>query len=285
MHVLIVGFGQLGCAVAGRLLKRHCQVTGVRRTVAPLLAGVTLLYLDITDPQSQTVLSRVTPDIVLYCVAASAQTEEVYHQQYVVGLRQAIAAQAHNTRLKHVFFVSSSRVYGQHQGEAIDETTSPQTPDWGGQQLLAAEALLLPLAVPSTVLRLSGIYGEGRYYFIRLSQQPAQWAPHNTWTNRIHIDDAADAIVHLMLLAYQQQTLATMYLVTDNHPVLQYDVLRWLADCQGIAHQHIATPTTIAGKRLLNHALRQTGVVLQYPDYSAGYLPLLKAYTQPAHGA
>src|SRR5690554_7953085 len=65
-------------------------------------------------------------DILVYSVAAPAFTHEGYHSYYYRGLRHILRAlKGHN--LKHAFFVSSSSVYHQMDGEWVDEhsETSP----------------------------------------------------------------------------------------------------------------------------------------------------------------
>ena len=66
------------------------------------------------------------------------------------------------------------------------------------------------------------------------------------------------------------------YIVTDDMPTQQYEVLQWLATQQGVDVSHIRIPPISGGKRLSNKRLRDTGFHLLYPNYQVGYRQLLK---------
>jgi nucleoside-diphosphate-sugar epimerase len=274
-HVLIVGCGDLGSAVARQLTAAGVRVSGTRRNPGDLPEGVDFIQLDVTDPGSVARLSRVHPDVLLYCVAAGAQTDDNYKAHYVDGLRHVLQALQPGQSLRHVFFVSSTRGYGQTGDALLDETTPPLPVDFGGVRLLEAEAVLAAMQVPSTVLRLSGIYGPGRTRLIDLARLPSAWPQQNVWTNRIHRDDAARFIAHCMQCAVAEEALAPLYVVTDSAPVAQYEVLQWLAAQQGVEAGMIKPPQVSGGKRLSNARMLATGFTLQYPDYRSGYGALL----------
>ena len=125
-------------------------------------------------------------------------------------------------RLQRVLLVSSSAVYGECTGDWVDEDTPAAPPGFNGEVLLEAERVLAAQPVPSIVLRLAGLYGPGRLQLIeRLRAGQARVpraAPH--WANRIHVDDAAQAIAHLLALPDPQP----LYLGVDDTP-LPLDVL------------------------------------------------------------
>ena len=271
--VLIVGCGDLGGTVAKQLSAMDIQVTGVRRSDAAI-SGVKIIQADITDSASLEVLKPIQPDILIYCVAANGQTDEQYKANYVDGLCNALATQSEKKNLKHVFFVSSTRVYGQKTDALLDEATPAIAADFGGERLLEAEALLNDLSCNATVLRLSGIYGAGRLRMINLAKSPQNWPAQNSWSNRIHKDDAAAFIVFLVQQALASKPIANCYIVTDSRPSSQYEVLSWIAN-QMQMNSDVTTPAIEGGKRLSNYAMLSTGFQLQYPDFMAGYKALL----------
>ena len=273
--VLIVGCGDLGGTVAAQLSAMNIQVTGVRRSDTAM-TGVKIIQADITDVSSLEVLKPIQPDILIYCVAANGQTDEQYKANYVDGLRNVLATQSENSNLKHVFFVSSTRVYGQKTDALLDESTPAIAADFGGERLLEAEALLNNLSCNTTVLRLSGIYGAGRLRMINLAKSPQNWPAQNSWTNRIHKDDAAAFMVFLVLQVLASKPIGTCYIVTDSKPSSQYEVLSWIAN-QMQMNSDIATPAIEGGKRLSNQSMLSTGFQLQYPDFMSGYRALLAA--------
>jgi nucleoside-diphosphate-sugar epimerase len=273
-NVLIVGCGDLGQALATRLDPARYQVHGLRRS-PQALPGLAVVQADVTQPATLSVLQPLRPEILVYCVAADAQTDASYKAHYVDGLRHVLEA-LDATRLRHVFFVSSTRVYGQTGDDLLDEAVPAIPADFGGERLLEAEALLQTLACGTTVLRLSGIYGPGRTRMLRLAQQPDNWPAEHYWSNRIHRDDAAAFMAYLIEQAVATKPIDECYIVTDDVPVSQIEVLNWIAAQMGVAHLAATMPVT-GGKRLSNRRLRATGFQLAYPDYRAGYGHLIRS--------
>lgn len=272
-HILIAGCGDLGCLLGKQLVDDNFAVTGLRRSDAALPFGIDTFQADVSRPETLQGVAALRPDILVYCVAADAQTDESYRSHYVDGLRNVLSALPSDS-LRHIFFVSSTRVYGQTGDQWLDETTPAIPADFGGERLLQAEALLGEL--PATTLRLSGIYGPGRTRLLRLAQQPDNWPIQNSWGNRIHRDDAAAFTALLIRRTLQGETLASCYLVTDGHPAPQYEVLSWLAERQGLKTSFAVIPPVQGGKKLGNARMLATGFALSYPDYRAGYAELLR---------
>jgi hypothetical protein len=78
--------------------------------------------------------------------------------------------------------------------------------------------------------------------------------------------------------ALNKQTIEDTYIVTDDMPTQQYEVLIWLANQQKMDTSNIKAPAPLGGKRLSNKRLRDTGFELQYPNYQAGYSEILATF-------
>ncbi len=276
--ILIVGCGDLGLAIADLLANKHA-VFGLRRqsqgrSLQGQSSNFSMLQGDVTDPASLQILHALKPELILYCVAADAQTDAAYQAQYVMGLANVLATQRENTALRHVFFVSSTRVYGQDAGECLDDATPASPVDFGGQRLLEAEQLLKSLACPATALRLSGIYGPGRLRMINLAKNQT-WPMQNTWSNRIHRDDAAAFTVYLMEQVLAAKAVLACYIVSDATPVSLYTVLAWLAEQLQLTKPENWQQVAKSGKRLNSRLMQASGYKLRYPNYQAGYQTLL----------
>ena len=286
--ILIVGCGDLGTAIASNLKHEH-QVTGLRRSIHAPSSSIKTICADVTQPNTLSALLNLHPNIVIYCISADAQTDESYQAQYVTGLKNVLATQISNQVLGHVFFVSSTRLYGQKTDafldeDLLDESIAAIPSDFGGERLLEAEIALKDFCLnknmpcKSTSMRLSGIYGNGRLYLANMAKDVARWPTENNWSNRIHRDDAAGFIAFLADKALKNQPIEDCYIVTDDMPTQQYEVLQWLAIQQGIDTSSIQTPLISGGKRLSNKRLRSTGFQLQYPNYQVGYSKILKTF-------
>ena len=127
--------------------------------------------------------------------------------------------------------MSSTAVYGDAGGGWIDERTTPEPGGFSGRIIREAEELLHSrlrgTGITPVVLRLGGIYGPGRTRLIDQVRGGTAVIPAaSRFTNRIHRDDAAAAIVHLCTMG---TVPAPVYLGVDNEPAELGDVLGFLA--------------------------------------------------------
>ncbi|OIQ82086.1 hypothetical protein GALL_361380 [mine drainage metagenome] len=273
--VLIAGHGDLGGAIGRQLAATGLSVLGLRRSKRSHDDGIAVLTADVTRPETLACLDGADPRILVYCVAADAPNDDNYRLQYVDGLRHVLAALNQAGNLGHVFFVSSTRVYGQ-AGDGMLTESDPAIPaDFGGERLLEAERLLAGLSCGHTALRLSGIYGPGRERMLSLAGCAEKW-PQNSWSNRIHRDDAAAFVVHLIGRVLNGAMIEDCYIVTDSCPVPQHEVLRWLAGRMGHASGPASPPAPSGGKRLSNARMLASGFQLHYANYRDGYAALLR---------
>jgi nucleoside-diphosphate-sugar epimerase len=102
---------------------------------------------------------------------------------------------------------------------------------------------------------------------LRLGQASAPQAEAH-WANRIHVEDAAAAIVHLLALNQPDST----YLVTDSTPLPMRTLYEALAKLVGGPCPPVgAAPAMVGSKRLSNKRLLATGFALRWPDSREGY--------------
>jgi nucleoside-diphosphate-sugar epimerase len=274
-RVLLAGCGDLGMRVAQRLLARGDEVWALRRHPPVLDDGaIHWLGADLTQPESLRNLPRGITRLV-YLPTPDRREPRAYRATFVEGLQHLIDALGRQS-LQRVLLVSSSSVYGEQGGHWVDEHTPTVPRGFNGAVLLEAEQLLAAQPVTSIVLRLAGLYGPGRLQLLeRLRAGRAavpRALPH--WANRIHVDDAAAAIVHLLALPEPQ----SLYLGVDNTP-LPLDVLYdHLAGLLGVPPAADGEPPSGVGSKRLSHArLCASGFVPQWPDARAGYAALLGA--------
>lgn len=278
MRVLIAGCGDLGLHLAQLLLNHsNHSVLGIRRTppVAQDESGIEWIRADLTDPDTLIGLPKDITHIV-YAAAPNIRSEQAYRETYVLGLQNVLQA-IDSPSLKRVIFISSTAVYGDHGQDWVDENTPTQPVSFNGHILCEAERWLTEYAVQNKVsaicLRLSGIYGPGRNQLLEKLRLGLAAAPKTEehWVNRIHIDDAAAAIVHLLSLKNSEP----VYLVTDSTPLPMRTLYEYLAIIAGGPVPPVGQPTrTVGSKKLSNARLIASGYTFKWPDsrdaYSAG---------------
>jgi nucleoside-diphosphate-sugar epimerase len=265
-RLLIAGCGDLGIRLAGRLETSEWSVTGLRRRAEQLSAPIRPLAADLSDPASLAKL-ELDWDAVIYQATPGERSPPAYRQAYVEGL-QTLLDRVEPGRL---IFVSSTAVYGQDDGSWVDESSPTEPSAFNGEILLEAEGIAQ--AAGGLVVRFSGIYGPGRDFLLRqivagrarCREQPAQW------TNRIHADDCAAVLAHLLELDRPE----SLYCASDCRPSPRCEVLDWLASRLGQPQPAREIDSGGQGKRIDNRRLLASGYDFIYPDYQSGYGALL----------
>jgi nucleoside-diphosphate-sugar epimerase len=271
-RVLLAGCGDLGQRVAQRLLDRGASVWALRRHPPVERGAIRWVCGDLSDPASLGDLPEGITRVV-FLPAPDARDEITYRSVFVDGLRHLFGA-LDRAACRRVVFVSSSAVYGEHDGAWIDEATPADPLGFNGRVLLEAEQWLAAQACSSVALRLAGIYGPGRMQLIERLRSGQARVPRDVphWANRIHVDDAADAIVHLLML----DEVLPLYVGADDTPLPLDALYDFLAQQVGVAAPAAGgAPVGVGSKRLSNARLRASGFAPRWPDARDGYAALL----------
>jgi len=253
-------------------------------------AGIKPLRADVTKPQT---LEGVTEcfDWVVNCVSASGGGADEYRQVYVEGMRNLLRWLTDRSPQKFVY-TSSTSVYGQTDGSQVDETSPTRPTAATAQVLVNAEQILLGKSqqegFPGIVLRVAGIYGPGRGYWIRqyLSGEARIEGNGQRLLNMVHRDDVAGAII----CALSRGQSGQVYNVVDDKPVGQGVCLEWLAERLGrglppsvLEDPSIAGKRGSTNKRVSNRKLRtELEYRLIYPTFQEGFEAELQRLGFPA---
>jgi nucleoside-diphosphate-sugar epimerase len=282
-RVLLAGCGDVGLRVAQRLRARGDEVWGLRRgSRADGGEDLHWLHADLADRASLRGLPRGLTQLV-YLPAPAQGDADAYRALFPGGLRNLLAV-LDQAALRRVLLVSSSAVYGDHAGAWVDEST-PTAPLADNGKALCTTERWLAAARPAGALglRLAGLYGPGRLGLVARLRAGAVGVPRQVrhWANRLHVDDAAAAIAHLLQLAAPEP----LYVGVDDTPLpldVLYDELARLAGAPPPADG--PAPPRVGSKRLCNARLRASGWAPRWPDARLGYAALLGqvGYDAPA---
>lgn len=94
------------------------------------------------------------------------------------------------------------------------------------------------------------------------------------WSNRIHSDDCAGVLCHLVERYAANKPIETLYLATDSQPVTQHDLRRWMADQMQVKLEDEIVEQK-AARRCSNQRLLASGYQFIFPSYKEGYLALM----------
>ncbi len=277
MTLLVVGAGDLGLRVAGLVAAQGLPVVALKRRPVALPPGIDGLWADAAELPALRPTRRFKA--VLFCLTPDRRDPEAYRQTYVDRLRAVLDATDRPGPPPRLLFAGSTAVYAAEDGCPVDEDT-PTDPStdaalpFNGRILREAERLLHGRP-EACALRIGGIYGPGRDMLLRrlsTSGATVQREPP-LWTNRMHIDDVARAVLHLLALPH----LPTIVNLVDDQPTPQADVLDGLADLRGLPRLPAAPPDVLAsqGKRVSNARLKASGFHCQYPSWREGYAAML----------
>lgn len=260
--VLLVGCGRLGSAVGLLLAEQGHDVLALRRDAARVPAPLAGLGVDLTreSPELPAGIRRV-----VVALTARPRSEESYRATYVDGMLRALDALG--PQVERAVLVSSTGVLGDHgPDELVTEESEARPGDGPAAVLLEAERAFHDRLPGGVVLRLSGLYGGGSTALQDRVRAGDVSDPHR-WTNRIHRDDAASAVVHLLGLADADP----LYLGTDDEPAQLGDVAAFLAARLDAPAPPPADPSQGHGKRISNARLRATAWRPTYPTFREGY--------------
>ncbi len=185
-------------------------------------------------------------------------------------------------KLRWIGYLSTVGVYGDHDGDWVDETGECRPVSKRSTQRLAAENAWLELGertgLPVAVLRLSGIYGPGRNALVNLTNGTAKRLikPGQVF-NRIHVADIAGALWHL-----STNRLGGVFNVTDDMPAPPQDVVTYAAGLLGVEPPPEISFATAQlspmarsfygeNKRVSNGRIKDAGYRFRYPDYRSAF--------------
>jgi len=272
--LLSLGHGYSAQALARLLIPQGWQVIGTTRNPARAEAfraeGVEPLLL----PGSLApALARATH--VLTSVAPDAAGDPILRDH---------AAELAAARPAWVGYLSTTAVYGDHQGGWVDEDTALTPSTERGAARVKAEGDWAALGLPLHIFRLAGIYGPGRGPFEKVRDGSARRIikPGQVFS-RIHVEDIAQVVAASMA----RPRPGAVYNLCDDDPAPPEDVIGHAAELLGLPlppaipyDQAEMTPMARSfyaeSKRVRNDRIKdELGVRLRYPTYREGLAALL----------
>jgi len=291
-RVAILGCGYVGCELGRQLLPER-DVWGVRRSESGLdaveRAGIEPVRADLTEKDSLEAVPDV--DRVIFAASAGGRNAGAAREAYVEGLTSAIESFGERGSSPERFvYTGSTGVYGDFDGEEVDEETGIDPATERQEILLEAERRALELTaeygMAGTVVRFGGLYGPDRYRLERYLEGPVT----EGHLNLLHRDDAAGSVAFLLT---EGEARGEIVNVVDDEPVSKHRLADWLAAECGVEEpekrtveerladedlSEAAKARIAADKRCSNGKLRDLGYDFAYPTYHEGYRDAIEAY-------
>jgi len=280
--MLIFGHGYSAGVLSGQLLADGWRVIGTTRSGGKLAeTGVEeIVWSGKNTPDS---LISVLPEVthILVSVAPGPKGDGVLAQ---FGAEICAAAPS----IRWLGYLSTTAVYGDHQGGDVDETTPLDPATDRGRWRAKAEGDWTKLAdkcgLPLHIFRLAGIYGPARGPFAKVRAGTARRIiKAGQVFSRIHVEDIAQVLRASII----NPAPGAIYNVCDDLAAPPQDVIGYAAELlhlplpEAVPYE-IAEMTPMArsfyaeSKRVLNWRIkRDLGVSLLYPTYHEGLKALL----------
>ncbi|AKS47631.1 Nucleoside-diphosphate-sugar epimerase [Octadecabacter temperatus] len=199
-------------------------------------------------------------------------------------LRAEIAAR--RDQFEWVGYLSTTGVYGDHNGGWVDETTPLAPSTKRGQMRVDAEAAWQSLDLPLHIFRLAGIYGPGRGPFAKVRNGTARRIiKQGQVFSRIHVED----IAQILAASIAKPNPGAIYNLCDDDAAPPENVIAHAAELLGMPIPpaqdfETADMTPMArsfyaeSKKVRNDRIKsELGITLKYPNYRVGLAALLAA--------
>ena len=245
--VIIFGCGYLGTALAKYLLNQGVRVGALTRN-AEKAADLRKIGAELRTSYDQVAIEVIEGDLdsddwhegvegryesVVNCVSSAGGGLAGYQKSYVDGQR-SILEWAKSQSIRSYVYTSSTSVYPQDDGLLIDESADTSGAPATGQLLVESEVMLAKSDILPKwyVLRLAGIYGEGRHFLLNQIREGKGEIPGSGdyAMNMIHLEDIISAIYAALCV----EAPSGVYNIADNAPTIKADVVAYLAEAMGL---------------------------------------------------
>lgn len=270
MKIAIVGCGYVGSAIARRWSQDGHRVTatatGTERIAELKEVARDAVVMRGDDPSAMRELLQ-DQEAVLVSVGDRSRTK--YKETYLGTALNLVATLPQAPGLRQIIYTSSCSVYGDKNGEWVDEDSPVVPANDKIKTLCDTEQVLLGASSPEVrvcILRLGGIYGPGRE-IIKIFRNVAGTTRPGTGaepTNWIHLDDIVGALEFVRMKRSQG-----IYNLVHDVSLTSRELLDGLCQQYGLAEvswDPSAPPTRSYNARVSKQKIKVAGFELIHPE-------------------
>ena len=192
-----------------------------------------------------------------------------------------------NKKIKWLAYLSSTSVYGNHNGKWVDERSKLLSNNDTGINRIVAENEWLKLnyhhLIPTRIFRLSGIYSPERNIFLRLAREQVRYVKKsNHFFSRIHVADIAQVLSKSLIYSKPGE----IYNVADNMPCSYDQTISYACNLMGVKIPPSENFQLLKDSEMKNFykdskkvgnfkIKKDLKVKLQFPSYKEGFKSIL----------
>jgi nucleoside-diphosphate-sugar epimerase len=275
MNVAIIGCGYVGTAIARQLSDLSYVVTATTTTlerVTELQAVAQQVLVATGDNESSLLAALENQDAVIVTVAPTGNEqvdENDYKATYLHTAKNLVGILEQVPTVKHLIYTGSCAVYGNRNGEWVNEESPVVLDNEHAEILYDTEKILLAasnLKRKVCILRLGAIYGSGREIGERFSKLAGTIRPGNGehFTNWIHLDDIVSAVNFALTDALQG-----IYNVVNDTPLTSrqmFDRVCEINNLPPVEWDESLPRNKTNNRRVSNQKLKGLGYKLIHPE-------------------
>jgi nucleoside-diphosphate-sugar epimerase len=268
-HLFCFGLGYCASHFADFLLPLGWKISGTCRSEDKLL---NLSKKSIQGYLFNHKLNLDTVTHILLSIPPSIDDGDIVLNQYFTLLKNM-------PNLKWVGYLSTTGVYGNHNGDWVDENTMVKPTNKRSEYRVSAEKDWLNSGLPAHIFRISGIYGQGRSAIDAIKNKTARRIdkPGQVFC-RIHVED----ICQILYASINNPNPGQIYNCADDYPSSQADVVLYAANLLQVEPPELvaiensdlsqmALSFYEGCRRVSNRKIKEElGVKLKYPNYMSG---------------
>ena len=267
MHLFCFGYGYTARFLTQKLLPLKWKISGTSFHKVIHTHNKSVHLLDYNFPLPEYIFSDVTHVLI----SIPPEGDNVL-QKYYNSLK----------KIKWLGYLSATNVYGDHNGDWIDEAspTNPSTPS--GIRRLKQEKIWYNSNLPIHIFRLASIYGPTRNVLRSLIQGSVKYVISNTIFSRIHVDD----IANILFTSIHNINPGSIYNCSDDFPSSYSNLVKYGAQLLNITipkPMHFEDLSDNMKKFYSERKLvsnlkikNELNISLQYPSYIQGLQNLIK---------
>ena len=222
LKVFCFGFGQVAKYFVKKIIKEkqalELNISSRKKTHKFTYEGLNLNSYEFNNEKIDIEINTKirSADFILVSIPPN-ENEDIVLKNFKKIIKQ--------TKTKWITYLSATSVYGNHDGEWVDEKSETKPTSISGINRLNAENQWLKFSnennLPLQIFRLSGIYSIQNNILKRLiSGQVKIVKKENHFFSRVHIEDIANLLFHSM----QKFKRNEIYNVSDDQPASQEEI-------------------------------------------------------------